>query len=308
MRQISLLILLIALLSGCASAQPEAPASPFPQPVPATEEQFAAPSPIQQPHTSHEMAEAEPAHVQATIAVQSLTNPSVYSAMPEPRTSISPDAIYLPTLSIGDAPRPQFAPSAPLSSAEETYGVFLPLVISIDQRVLDARAQFDCSQAEVLDAQQCDALLILYALTNGPGWKNSDGWLVKKNPCTWQGLECPQPEYNKMKLLLLSDNNLDGRLPYEIYQLPLTFLRVSDNHLSGSIPPSIELMTDLEEIRLESNQLSGQVPVAIANLPRLRMLWLSGDDKSTLCIPEELRSFVEQLGTGYTPPSGGYCP
>jgi|GEM_PF-4995932 len=38
--------------------------------------------------------------------------------------------------------------------------LFLPLVSAIDPRVLDAHARFDCSQTEVIDVQQCDALLM----------------------------------------------------------------------------------------------------------------------------------------------------
>lgn len=259
--------LFVLLLAGCARYPDSRTISLLPQPALTAEEQPTAPFPLQQPQAAREIAAVESAAAEATRAMQPRVTPSVFSALPESRTSISPDAIRVPSLSLRDSPLPQFAPrSAPSSNAEQSLRVYLPLLISIDQRVLDARARFDCSQAEVLDAPQCDALLIFYALTNGPAWKMSDGWLEDRNPCQWYGLECPQPEYDRVKLLLLPDNNLDGRLPYEIYQLPLTFLRVPGNHLSGSIPPTIGDMTDLEEIRLESNQLSGQVPTGIANL------------------------------------------
>ena len=314
-------VLFVLLLVGCASMPQETSTSPLPQPAPDAAEQRTAPSPLHLPEATREMVAVDSPFAESVeslaptptaivfMPVVGGQRPSIEQPDPSIRLDESP-AIFNPLLSPKAIESLQLQLSTPsqLPSVTNSYRLLLPLVISIDQRVLDVRAQFDCSQAEVLDARQCDALLILYAVTNGPAWANSDGWLVNKNPCTWYGLKCPEPDYDKMKLLLLSNNNLDGWLPYEIYQLPLTFLRVPGNHLTGGIPPSIELMTDLEEMRLESNQFSGQVPLGIANLPRLRMLWLSGDDKSTLCTPEELRSFVEQLGTGYTPPSGGYCP
>lgn len=311
------------ILTACTFSRPQETATyPIAQPAPTSEARPTAPSLLQQPESASETALADSSFVglgqtpipspptMVSVPIIGGQPPSIDQPYPSLRLDERP-SIFAPMLSPKaiESLQLQLPTSLPLPTISNSYRFFLPLVISIDQRVLDARARFDCSQVEVLDARQCDALLIFYALTNGPAWKKSDGWLENKNPCTWQGLECPLPEYNKLKLLLLPGNNLDGRLPYEIHQLPLTFLRLPGNHLTGSIPPSIELMTDLEEIRLESNQLSGQVPVGVANLPRLRLLWLSGDEKSTLCIPQDLGSFMEKrLGNGYTSPFGGYCP
>lgn len=261
MRQF-LLLLLIALLTGCASAQPESPLSPLAQPAPATEEQTAAPSPLPQPDATRELAAADSAFAQ--VPLESRSTPSLRH-------------FRAPPLSLREALIPLIAVrSAPLTNAGDDYSIFLPLVSAIDQRVLDARSAYSC-EGRAISAEQCDTLLILFARTNGPNWKNKDGWLVDPNPCTWHGVKCSETESDKIRQLLLPNNGLNGPLPYEINRLPLTFLRLHNNDLNGSVPPTIALLSALEELRLENNRLTGSIPLSILDMQKLRWVDFSGN-------------------------------
>lgn len=200
-------------------------------------------------------------------------------AAPDPsaRSDARPLSID-PSLLLGSLSRiplvsPRLFTDAP-QSVVSGKRLYVPMIRSIDQRVIKARADFDCSKVEKIGLEQCDALLVFYALTNGDAWKEKDGWLKHPDPCKWHGVSCPEPDFDKVKTLLLPTNNLDGILPAEIAQLPLTFLRLYGNQLKGAIPPSIAQMSDLEEISLSDNQLTGEVPPAILDFDDLRVLHL----------------------------------
>ncbi|XP_021609557.2 receptor-like protein 13 isoform X1 [Manihot esculenta] len=59
----------------------------------------------------------------------------------------------------------------------------------------------------------------------------------------------------------LSDNNLEGQIPYQLGKLSqLRALNLSHNCLTGSIPASLSNLTQLESFDLSHNKLSGQIP------------------------------------------------
>ncbi|KAH1262696.1 putative leucine-rich repeat receptor-like serine/threonine-protein kinase [Glycine max] len=101
--------------------------------------------------------------------------------------------------------------------------------------------------------------------------------------------------------LELAGNNLGGKLPHNIGDLPtslqqlhleknliygsippqignlvnLTFLKLSSNLLNGSIPPSLGHMNRLERIYLSNNSLSGDIPSILGDIKHLGLLDLS---------------------------------
>ncbi|XBI20792.1 hypothetical protein VPH35_062015 [Triticum aestivum] len=113
--------------------------------------------------------------------------------------------------------------------------------------------------------------------------------------CRFTGVECWQPDENRvlslrlgnlglegsfpkglqncssMTGLDLSNNNFSGQIPSDILQQvqQLTFLDLSYNSFSGSIPESMSNMTYLNLLNLEHNQLSGQIPPQFDLLTRL---------------------------------------
>ncbi|XP_054805237.1 putative leucine-rich repeat receptor-like serine/threonine-protein kinase At2g24130 [Prosopis cineraria] len=140
--------------------------------------------------------------------------------------------------------------------------------------------------------------------------------------------------------LEIAENNLGGKLPYNIGDLPtslvqlhlddnliygpippqianlvnLTLLNFSSNQLNGSIPPSLCKMGKLERIYLSNNSLSGEIPSALGVIQHLGLLDLSRN-KLSGSIPDsfanlsQLRRLLlyENQLSGTIPPSLGKC-
>ncbi|VAH67070.1 unnamed protein product [Triticum turgidum subsp. durum] len=113
--------------------------------------------------------------------------------------------------------------------------------------------------------------------------------------CRFTGVECWQPDENRVLSLRLGNlglegsfpkglqycssmtgldlwnNNFSGPIPSDILQqVPyLTSLDLSYNSFSGSIPQNISNMTYLNVLILQHNQLSGQIPPQFDLLTRL---------------------------------------
>ncbi len=126
------------------------------------------------------------------------------------------------------------------------------------------------SLAKGISAQERQALVALYAATEGNNWKNHDGWMGPTgSECTWYGVEC-EPSATEPTTVIqldLSENNLHGRIPGAIGQLVhLQTLFLFRNGLSGRLPESLirqwlsgslwvtaeaPLLTDVSEIDYE---------------------------------------------------------
>ncbi|QCE05422.1 LRR receptor-like serine/threonine-protein kinase FLS2 [Vigna unguiculata] len=82
--------------------------------------------------------------------------------------------------------------------------------------------------------------------------------------------------FNLMNLIDLSNNNLSGRVPLEMYMLTgLQSLNLSHNMLSGKIPKEIGNLEPLESIDLSRNFFSGEIPQTMSSLHYLEVLNLS---------------------------------
>ncbi|KAI9126024.1 hypothetical protein K1719_003442 [Acacia pycnantha] len=145
---------------------------------------------------------------------------------------------------------------------------------------------------------------------------------------------------SNLQELELAENNLGGKLPSNIGDLPkslvqlhlennliygpippqisnlvnLTLLNFSSNILNGSIPPSLCKMGKLERIFLSNNSLSGEIPSALGGIQHLGLLDLSRN-KLSGSIPDsfaklpQLRRLLlyENQLSGTIPPSLGKC-
>ncbi|MBK7477482.1 MAG: hypothetical protein IPI11_16315 [Haliscomenobacter sp.] len=137
---------------------------------------------------------------------------------------------------------------------------------------------------------ECASLTALYNATNGPKWKNKQGWLADCKPCTWYGVQC---EDGQVVGLNLFDNGLDGTIPPEIGNLAqLGSLNLGLNQLKGSIPAKIGSLTNLHYLNLGANQLSGAIPGEIGNLTNLTHLNLH-QNKITGPIPASIGKLTQ---------------
>ena len=88
-------------------------------------------------------------------------------------------------------------------------------------------------------------------------------------------------EMSQLTVLDLSDNFLNGSIPSSINGLSdLGFLLLSNNHLSGNIPNHWKSMQNLLYIDLSKNNLSGDIPSSMFSLPSLSWLQLSNNNLS----------------------------
>lgn len=123
------------------------------------------------------------------------------------------------------------------------------------------------------------ALAVLYFATNGDAsWINSEGWLTDENECTWYTSSVNDvctPE-NRMNILHLEQNGLNGTLPSEVGLLSeLTDIRLEANEISGNLPAQLSRLTNLRLLVLRENMLEGGVPSDFRALVQLQVLDLA---------------------------------
>ena len=76
-----------------------------------------------------------------------------------------------------------------------------------------ASSEFSCATVAEIPQEECQALVALYTGTDGPGWKNSTGWLATDTPCGWSGVLCYG---GHVTALSLWGNQLSGAIPPEL--------------------------------------------------------------------------------------------
>eukprot|EP01032_Pedospumella_encystans_P032932 gene32932-37197_t len=100
--------------------------------------------------------------------------------------------------------------------------------------------------------------------------------------------------FTKMTYMYLSENNIQGQLPY-VTQLPeLLLMNFSYNALSGTIPDCIGKATSLQLLYLSNNRLVGSIPDTFTNLLDLRYLYLLNNDL-TGSLPSNIGAMKELL-------------
>jgi hypothetical protein len=136
--------------------------------------------------------------------------------------------------------------------------------------------------AAIPDAER-QALLDLYASTNGDDWYFNDGWNgAAGTECSWAFVTCDAAgehvtELQFSDLTLLSGNNLSGTLPASLNDLTaLRVLVLAYNPATGPFP-DISALTELDTLELGATHFSGPMP-SLASFRHLRIFnaWRSG--------------------------------
>ena len=133
---------------------------------------------------------------------------------------------------------------------------------------------------------ELEILITLYEKTNGPNWKNANGWMSESSPCEWYGVTCVDESIAQLRM---EENNLSGIIPHELSGLKnLYVLNLSQNQITGSIPPELGNLPKLRVLDLSFNLLSGTIPPELGNLAELRELYVDGNPQLSGPIPPEL--------------------
>ena len=209
--------------------------------------------------------------------------------------------------------------------------VFVPPSEESLRQTQEKVQSFDCATIEDTSQEECEALVALFASTNGAAWTNNTNWLQSTTIGDWYGVNTlyggPSglslagnnlvgtipPEIGNLKDLMildLAENFLSGSIPSELMKLDkLGRLELSNNLLSGSIPPELGLTSRIWSLSLNNNQLTGQIPAEIGQARSLWILSLSGNQLSGP-IPGELGSLYQltRLSLSSNPLSGNLPP
>lgn len=156
------------------------------------------------------------------------------------------------------------------------FGGWLNTVSSHDGTGLECPARDDRAILEVL-----------YRSLGGPNWNRRDGWLTNAPLGDWAGVQVDGD--GRVVGLLLSGNNLSGRIPAELGSLSrLRTLHLPGNSIGGPIPAAIGDLSQLESLDLTFNPLSGEIPAEIGKLTNLRRLGLASTNGLRGSIPAQL--------------------
>ena len=115
-----------------------------------------------------------------------------------------------------------------------------------------------------------DALIALFAATDGANWTDRGNWLSQAPLETWHGVTTD--ENGRVTELRLSGNGLRGSMPNLGALAYLETLFLSSNRLSGPVP-ELGALAKLTRLDLSRNRLSGPIPdlSALVRLERLLM-------------------------------------
>ena len=127
-----------------------------------------------------------------------------------------------------------------------------------------------------VNVQDSLALVDLYNSTDGPHWTNNNNWLTTKPLYIWYGIGIYN---NRVNSLDLSNNNLSGTLPASLNNLTNIYAyRLDNNHLIGSIPDLSSNTFSLQQLYLNDNNLSGGIPENLGATGDIRIIQLQNNN------------------------------
>ncbi len=128
-----------------------------------------------------------------------------------------------------------------------------------------------CDDVSEIPKAECQALVALYYSTDGDHWLDSSGWLATTTPCSWHGVVCNPGHVTELHL---GSNQLNGTIPASLNALTnLEELWLSSNQLAGDIPPELGDLSSLRDLYLNDNVLAGTIPPQLGSLGNLEVLY-----------------------------------
>ena len=126
--------------------------------------------------------------------------------------------------------------------------------------------------AQIPDSE-LNALKDLYHNTQGENWNQS--WDITTQVTHWKGVTIENGHVSEIRMLF---NNLEGTLPASLQNLSqLKVLELSFNKINGALPSSLGNLNQLEVLALNGNNLEGTIPASLGDLKNLRKLHLSSN-------------------------------
>lgn len=136
-----------------------------------------------------------------------------------------------------------------------------------------------------IPAGERDALIALYASTNGDAWANNFNWCDGQCPlngdptfnapgteCTWAGIGCDGAGTHVVSIVLFN-NNMQGPLPASLSAMTaLTLIDLDNDGLLGPLP-DLSALAALQILDLHQNDIDGALPplAALTNLQTVRV-------------------------------------
>uniref|UniRef100_UPI00143054DB leucine-rich repeat domain-containing protein n=1 Tax=Maribellus sediminis TaxID=2696285 RepID=UPI00143054DB len=125
-------------------------------------------------------------------------------------------------------------------------------------------------------AQDSLALVALYNSTNGSNWYRQKYWLSEYPVSIWEGVNVYD---GRVRELQMWDNNLNGNLPVEFYDLTgLRYFEFGYDSLSGPILPQFGNLADLYNFSIRYTQMAGELPSEMGNCNNLRYMNIEGNN------------------------------
>ncbi|CAB9530102.1 Leucine Rich Repeat [Seminavis robusta] len=112
-------------------------------------------------------------------------------------------------------------------------------------------------------------------------WRQHTGWANwTLHECGWFSKKATGAcdDMDQMIHLALSDNDLEGTIPPELFWLTnLQTVNLFGNRIDGVIPSEFGLLTDLTSIDLSGNSFTGVIPGSLSQLESLTELYLESN-------------------------------